>query len=251
MQNKTYYSLSELFTSAPVLSALDIHIWSLSLDLPVNRIQTMAHKLSAEETKRAAGFRFERDRKRYIARRAFLRMILGYYLDCEPRHINFSYGPYGKPRVQDDISSTGIHFNLSHSNGLALFAVTRDVEIGIDLEMIKPLSDLEGIVTNFFSPSEIAEFYNVAEKERLFAFYNCWTRKEAFIKAIGKGLTYDLSEFDVSLAPDKPARILSISGNTEQAACWSLAELNPASDFVAAIAYKGQERKMVCLGWAN
>ena len=251
MQNKKDCSVLDLFASTPALSATDIHIWGLLVDLPQDRIVQLAQRLSGEEIKKSTCYRFERDRKRYIARQAFLRIILGYYLDCETRHINFSYGPYGKPRVQDDISSTGIHFNLSHSNGLALFAVTRDVEIGIDLEMIKPLSDLEGIVTNFFSPSEIAEFYKVTANERLFAFYNCWTRKEAFIKAIGKGLTYDLSEFDVSLAPDKPARILSISGNTEQAACWSLAELNPASDFVAAIAYKGQERKMVCLGWAN
>jgi 4'-phosphopantetheinyl transferase len=251
MQNKKDCSVLDLFASTPALSSTDIHIWGLLVDLPQDRIVQLAQRLSGEEIKKSICFRFERDRKRYIARRAFLRMILGFYLDCQPREILFSYGSYGKPMLHDSFSKTSIHFNLSHSNGFALCAVTRDMEIGIDLELIKPLSDMEEIVKHFFSPNEKAAFDSIPASEKLLAFYNCWTRKEAFIKAGGQGLAYALSEFDVSLAPGEPARILGISGNTDPATCWSVVELTPASDYVAAIAYEGKGKKIVCFEWGN
>ena len=144
---------------------------------------------------------------------AGLRTILGrYYMNIEPQKLKFGYGDYGKPHILDDIFDGKLCFNMAASHELALFAFTRDDEIGVDVEFHRELEDSDEIAAHNFSSGEIAAYQSLAGKEKLSGFYHCWTRKEAFIKAVGKGMSYPLDGFEVSLVPGEPARILSIEG---------------------------------------
>ena len=146
-----------------------------------------------------------------------------------------------------------LRFNLSHSQGLALYAVTRGREIGVDLECIRPISDAEQIAERFFSAHENAVFRTIPAHEKPKAFFNCWTRKEAYLKALGDGLARPLDEFDVSLAPGEPAKLLRIEGAPQEASRWSLNRLEPGSGYVAALAVEGygyQLKCWQCCGWS-
>jgi len=214
----------------------EVHIWSASLDRPESRFQEL---LSQDERDRAGRFIFERDRTQYIVRQGILRILLGNYLGIEPGLVRINYGKNDKPVLADIYDSTEMHFNLSHSEGLAIYAFTGDREIGIDIEQIRDIPDMEQIFERFFSPRENEVFHILPENRRKEAFFNCWTRKEAFIKATGDGLSMPLDKFDVSLVPDEPARLLRIEGDTEEVSRWSMQDLKGASGFAAALAVKG------------
>lgn len=239
------YSLA----SKLALSTSDIHIWRAWLDLPSIRIRQLERTLSIDELERAARFRFERDRMRFVAGRGLLREILGSYLNLPPYGVCFEYGLHGKPMLQRDRGGAAFHFNLSHSNGLAMYAIARDQEVGVDVECIRPLSDAEQIAERFFSSREYSAFCAVSPGQKLNAFYKCWTRKEAFIKAIGSGLTHPLASFDVSLTPGEPARVLRIDGNRRSAAEWTVMELLPAPGYIAAFAVKGKNLRTNCMDY--
>ena len=216
------------------LSKKDVHIWRAALDLPSRSIQELKEKLSIDELVRAERFRFERDRNRFIVRLGILRTILGFYMGVEPDEVRFCYGNHGKPRLRNAFGKTGINFNLSHSEGLALYVFSRDHEIGIDVERIHDIPEMEEIVERFFSGKENVVFRALPRSKKREAFFNCWTRKEAFIKAIGEGLFYPLDKFDVSFTPDEPSRLLSIDGDSEKASQWFMLNLKPASGFSVA-----------------
>ncbi len=219
-----------------VLSKDDIHVWRASLDQPTSCFQRLVHTLSKDEKIRAERFHFEQDRKHFIVGRGILRTILGRYLGIEPNQLEFCYGIHGKPALTEICNRDLLCFNLSHSQGLALYAVTRDRNIGIDIEYIRPIAELEQLAERFFSVQENAVFRALTPNQKQVAFFNCWTRKEAFLKATGDGLALPLNQFDVSLSPDEPARLLSIKGDHFAASRWFLQELTPAPDYVAAIA---------------
>lgn len=229
----------------------EIHIWRSILDQSPEHLRELAQMLSSDERDRAQRFRFDVHRERFIAGRGSLRAILAHYLNCKPEEIRFSYGPNGKPELCNNFYKNPLRFNVSHSNRLALYAIACSAEIGVDIEFIQPLTDIEEIAGHFFSPNENAVFHSIPASQKLAAFYNCWTRKEAFIKVSGAGLAHPLHEFDVSLAPGEPARILSISGDVRRAACWSLVELAPAPDYAAAIAYERRGLRVSCFEWTN
>lgn len=233
------------------LGGQEIHVWRSFLDQHSEQTRSLAQTLSFDERERARRFRFHTHRRRFIAGRGFLRAILAYYLNREPGDIRFSYGVNGKPELCKKFCQKPFRFNLSHSNGLALYAITCEAEIGVDVEFIQPLSSVEEIAKRFFSPNEVAVFLAIPASQKLKAFYNCWTRKEAFIKAKGAGLAYPLHQFDVSLIPEEPATFLSISGDVSRAAGWSLVELAPAPDYAAAIAYEGRGLRVACFEWTN
>jgi len=226
----------------------EIQVWYASLDRPESRFQEL---LSQDERDRAGRFIFERDRTQYIVRRGILRILLGNYLGIEPGLVRINYGKNDKPVLADIYDSTEMHFNLSHSEGLAIYAFTGDREIGIDIEQIRDIPDMEQIFERFFSPRENEVFHILSESKRKEAFFNCWTRKEAFIKATGDGLSRPLDGFDVSLVPDEPARLLRIEGDTEEARRWSIQDLKPAFGFAAAFAIKGQISNVHCWRWAD
>ena len=242
--------LTDLWESPPeelALSRQDIHIWRASLELDVSSEARLAEILSPDERERAARFYFERDQKRFIAGRGILRTILSYYLDANPNQLRFSYGAHGKPALAGPET---LDFNLAHSQGLALYAIARERRIGVDVEHVRTVSDAEEIAGRFFSPHENAVFRELPESLKQQGFFNCWTRKEAYIKAIGRGFAGPIDNFDVSLAPGEPAALLSIQGNSLAASDWSIQELKPGPGYVAAVATEGSGWQLACWRWS-
>ncbi|MBV8886879.1 MAG: 4'-phosphopantetheinyl transferase superfamily protein, partial [Chroococcidiopsidaceae cyanobacterium CP_BM_RX_35] len=172
-------------------------------------------------------------------------------LGREPSQIQFHYGPRGKPSLTPASVASWLRFNLSHSQGLAVYAVTRDREIGIDIEHIRPMPEAAQLVSRFFSAQENAMFRTLLPSQQQTAFFRCWTRKEAYIKAVGDGLALSLDQFDVSLSPDEPARLLGIKGDHAAATRWFLQELTPAPDYIAALAVEGQGFCIQCWQWVE
>ena len=221
------------------LSSNEVHVWLARLDSPALRHLQMAKYLIEDERIRAKKFYFKRDRQRFIVSRAVLRMIIGGYLRIKPKRVQFFYGPHGKPYLEKTLGDSTIRFNLAHSNDIALYAFTRCCEIGVDIEYIRNLPDADQIADRYFSANEISTLQALPASQRRQAFYNCWTRKEAYIKAIGKGLAQPLDQFEVSLAPGDPPRLLNVEGAPQEASRWSLKALTPASGYVAALAVEG------------
>ena len=235
--------IENLWRSPPtnlVLSEDDVHIWRADLNLPTWRLQQLAQTLSSDEQQRADRFYFERDRKHFIAGRGLLRTIIGRYLDLEPSQLQFSYSSRGKPALVNTNIEGTLCFNLSHSNGLALYAVTRSRLIGIDLEHVRPMPDAEKLAKRFFSPHEHAAIGSLLPDQQQEAFFNAWTRKEAYLKATGDGLA-GLEQVEVSLTPGEPAALLSIQGDRTAPSRWSLYQLTPAPGYVAALAVEGHD----------
>lgn len=214
----------------------EVHIWYASLDRPDFRFIEL---LSEDEKERAGRLIFEHDRLRYITRRSILRLLLGKYLGADPDDLCFDYSNNGKPALVDRWKSSGLHFNISRSEDKAVFAFSDVTEIGVDIENIRDIPDMEQIFKRFFSPAETRAFQMLPDVEKLEAFFNCWTRKEAFIKATGAGLSQTLSGFSVSITLEKPVRLLEIGGDVKEASGWFLDDLHCASNYKAALALRG------------
>jgi len=218
----------------PDLSPAEVHVWQAGLDIPVQRLAQYETLLAADERARAARFRFDRHRDQYIAGRGMLRELLGRYLDQSPEAIKFSYSEYDKPFLPQG----ELQFNLAHSGGLVLYAFCLDEAVGVDVEVERELEDALQISERFFSPAERAVLQSLPQEARIPAFFRCWSRKEAFIKAVGEGLSYPLDAFDVSLAPDEPARLLTVRGSAGEARAWSLYSLALPPGYHGALAVK-------------
>jgi 4'-phosphopantetheinyl transferase len=224
-----------------------VDVWSASLEPPPRLEAHLSGYLSPDEKERAERFVFPRDRDRFVAGRAFLRLLLAQYLGVEPQALRFRYGPNGKPALADERSD--LHFNLAHSGPLAMCALARGSELGVDLERLRPLPDAEGVVRSAFSPREAARFRSLPETARLRAFYEGWTRKEAFLKALGHGLARPLDSFDVTLGPGEPPRLLRTLGDPAEAGRFSLHAVDPESGYVGAIAIPGNDWQLRHVRW--
>lgn len=229
----------------------EIHVWCASLDRPVSRFQRLKQLLSQDESMRAERFHFEQDRKRFIARYGILRTLCGRYLNVDPSRLVFCNGKNGKPILANEFDNSSLHFNLSYSDGIALYGFTREQQIGVDIERIYDISEMGQIAQRFFSKTENEILCSLPESKKKEAFFHCWTRKEAFIKAIGDGLSYPLHKFDVSLIPGEPARLLRIEGDSKRASRWSVQDLKPALGFVAALAIEGGRQRLRCWQWLS
>lgn len=199
----------------------------------------LAEILSPDERERADRFRFAKDRLHFTLSRAALRTILGLYLESSPKSVRFAHNSFGKPLLVGEAASGPLHFNASNSHELALYAFSAEQEVGVDVEYIRPEFASEEIAGRFFSRRETAALLGLAPELRARAFFDCWTRKEAYIKARGMGLSLPLDCFDVSLAPGEPAALLATRGTEPEAALWSLREIELENDYVAAIAVEG------------
>ncbi|MEH2107942.1 4'-phosphopantetheinyl transferase HetI [Nostoc sp.] len=206
----------------------EIHVWRIDLDQPESQLQNLAATLSSDETARAERFYFQEHRQRFIAGRGILRTILGSYLGIQPLHVEFNYQHRGKPVLADKFADSRLAFNLSHSQGLGLCAVNCTRPIGVDLEYIRPMSDLEALAKRFFLPREYETLRSLSPNQQQEVFFRYWTCKEAYLKATGDGIS-QLEQVEVSLTPTEPAK-LQISED------WSLFELVPANNYVAAVA---------------
>jgi 4'-phosphopantetheinyl transferase len=193
------------------------------------------------EIDRAARFRFAHHRQLFVVTRGALRCLLGRYLCVHPTSIGFSYGSRGKPALA---RAAGIEFNTAHSGILAAFAFTIGCSVGVDLEQIRPLSDLQQIASRYFCPEEAAEIIAIPASERKRAFFCCWTRKEAYLKSIGDGLSAPLDGFRITLRPDEAPHFVHIAYDTDAAKAWTLHDLRLAPDYAAALAYRDQQRSI-------
>jgi 4'-phosphopantetheinyl transferase len=233
------------------VTAEEVHVWAGDLDQPPYCVEKLSGYLTADERHRADRFHFERDREHFIVARGILRDILGRYVDVEPGHLRFCYGKYGKPGLSTDPGTDPIRFNVSHSKGLALFAVTYGREVGVDVEWIRPGLIEEQIPERFFSANEVRVLRSLPRELQTEAFFNCWTRKEAYIKAKGEGLSMPLDCFDVSLAPGEAAALLSTRGDADEASRWSLSELDVAPGFAAALVVEDKGWRLKCFQWVS
>ncbi len=216
-----------------------VHVWQARLDQFAGRQGQMLELLSADERERAARFHFAADRSHFIAARALLRTLLGRYLDLPPGQLSFSYGPYGKPALAGEGESRALRFNVSHSHGVALYAVARERDVGVDVEYLRRDILGESLAERFFSAREVATLRALPADVQPQAFFNCWTRKEAFIKARGEGLSFPLDRFEVSLDPKEPAALVSVMDDPREASRWSLQALPVEEGYVAALAVEG------------
>ena len=234
----------------------EVHVWRAILDQDVldkdtSTLHDMEQILSTEERDRARKFYFEEDRTHYIKARGLLRVILSRYLDTNPNQLRFRYNPYGKPSLADPFGQEGLNFNVSHSGGMALYAVAHGRRVGIDLERIREDISYELLAKRFFSPLENDVLDSLPSEAKNKAFFDCWTRKEAYIKARGEGLTIPLEQFDVSLEPDEPVRLLNNSVYPDDVSRWSLQEITPAQGYAAAIAVEGHDWHVTCFDIAG
>jgi 4'-phosphopantetheinyl transferase len=223
-------------------------VWCASLVLGDERTEVLHRGLAPEERDRVRRFFFARDRRRYTVCRALLRRLLADYLGTEPEHVSFRYGDHGKPALAGPHDGV-LCFNLSHAGEVAIYAVARHVELGVDVERLRSLPDADDLVRRNFASGERAAYRRAPADRRERTFFDCWTRKEAVIKAVGDGLSMALDRFEVSLDPARPARLLTIDGDADRAAAWTLMALEPADGYVAALAVNGDPGAVCCRRW--
>ena len=231
------------------LRAPDVHIWHALLEQPGETVQALRAVLSEDELKRAERFHFDLHRWHFVAGRAILRHLLSLYTGIEPGQLQLEYTRNGKPYLPGMEDESGIRFNLSHSGGMAVYAFTRGREVGIDIEHQRPIDDINRIAERNFSAMEYSTLGTLPDVEKLEAFYLCWTRKEAFIKAIGEGISFPLQQFDVTLIPGEPARLLAVDGSQEKAKRWSMHNLTIAEGYAAALIVEGRDCTLTKHKW--
>ena len=226
---------------SPSLDAGQVHVWRICLDQGDELLHRFRRTLEPHEVERAGRFRFERLQRHFVASRGFLRYVLARYLSVKPDELRFSFNDYGKPSLAGEES---LRFNLSHSHEVALLAVTRDAAVGVDVEHIRADFASEEIAKRFFSRLEVETFNALPVDERVAAFFRCWARKEAYIKAIGKGLSQSLDRFDVSLAPDEPAALLR--ADEDDSVSWTMSDIDVGSDYASALVVEHAPSQIRC-----
>jgi 4'-phosphopantetheinyl transferase len=229
--------------SSPVIWPNEVHVWRARLD--VDWSWTFDEALCLEDRARADRFRFESDRRRFCVARASLRLILGRYLKMKPGRLELDINEYGKPYFADQKAAQGLRFNLSHSHQLALIAIARDREVGVDVEYIRPDFATDEVAGNFFSLAEGEQLSSLPPELKTQAFFNCWTRKEAYIKARGEGMYCSLDQFDVTLSPGSPAMLLNSRIDSKEMGRWTFQDLHPASGYAAALAVERDLSRLV------
>jgi 4'-phosphopantetheinyl transferase len=218
----------------PPLGVHEAHLWRLDLDAATGEASA-TDILNEEERARAARFHFERDRHRFMAGRAALRRILAAYLDRSPDDLVFAVGPHGKPALEN----LGLEFNLSHSGGCGLLAVTRGRRVGVDVERVRADFAGEDIARRFFAPAEVEALAGSAPDQYATGFFRCWTRKEAYVKARGDGLSLALDRFEVPLDQGATRALASCLDDPSECARWSLREVVPAPGYLGALVVEG------------
>jgi 4'-phosphopantetheinyl transferase len=222
-----------------------VHVFSALLDVPARRLEELVSYLSEDEWQRAERFHLERDRRRFIAGRGTLREILAALLDLHPARLAFSYGEFGKPQLAAPAAAHSLHFNLAHSDSISVYATAKH-ELGVDVERLRAMDDAEQVAWRFFSAREKRCLRALPAEQRREAFFHCWTRKEAYLKAIGSGLDDCLDQIEVSLAPGEAAALLGVPDDSQP---WLLHALVPAAEFVGALAIQPQDSRVNCWEW--
>jgi 4'-phosphopantetheinyl transferase len=223
-----------------------VHVWRIALNPDDGVVVRLGATLSSDEVERADRFRGPMLRRRFVVGRAAMRSILAGYLEAEPERITFAYGARGKPRLAG--VDEWLEFNLSHTEDLALCAITRGKAVGIDIERLRPMDDAGQIMSRFFTSREQAEFFNHPQQEQPAAFFRAWTRKEALLKATGDGLASLGDTYEVPFAKVGPER-MSLSDDTEAVPCWTLLDLDVGLEYLAALAVAGRLGEVLLNDW--
>lgn len=222
-----------------VLMSDEVHVWRADLNCGAATVQLLREFLTPEEKDRADRFYFRQDHIHYTVAHAVLRQLLGRYLGILPSEVRLSSAQFGKPELDISLSRQDLRFNMSHAHDHALYGFSLRREVGIDIEFVREDFATLEIAEQFFSTGEVRQLNSLPRQQQARAFFNCWTRKEAYIKALGEGLSHPLDQFTVSLAPGEPARLLSTKSRPQELARWFLVELFPGAGYVAALAVEG------------
>lgn len=225
--------------SAFKLGCNDVHVWLAKLDLHSLQVDSLNDILTFDERSRAEHFQLQRDRDQFTVARGLLRILIGRYLGEEPAILRFGYGPCGKPYLLREYGGDDLRFNVSHSQGMAIYAVASNREVGVDLELIRHDWAIDQIATRSFSSQEAEGLSALPPSTRTDAFFRCWVRKEAYLKARGTGLSAPLNQFEVSLAPGDPVALLPANPDSTGVTDWALHELDVGPNYVAALAVEG------------
>jgi len=235
-------SLVQSWRSSPPdleLSSQFIDVWRSTTQLPAMQRVAMQQCLTPLEIERANRYRVMDRREEFIIARGLLRTVLARVLKTDPRNLDFSIGSKGKPSLAQPEEGKAVRFNLSHSHGIVLIAMTRDREVGVDVELIRDKTDHQRMAQRFFSPVECEQIEALDEADRQRAFFHCWTRKEAFLKATGMGITLALDSFDTAFWPAENAKLLATRWDENEAGKWSLMHLVPSPEHVGTVAIEG------------
>ncbi len=222
--------------AARALGEHDLHVWYGLVDAFSPDIPRLQEVLSSDERERAGRFHFEKNRGEYVLSRGRLRILLASYIGASPGELCFRYSTHGKPDLNTAARAAALSFNVSHTEGIAVFAFAWNRKVGVDVERVRKNFDAEQIAERFFSATERLALRNLPEEQRHEAFFRCWTRKEAYIKAIGEGLSHPLHQFDVSLTPGEPAVLLGTRPDTAEAGRWLLREIPLPTNYIGAVA---------------
>jgi 4'-phosphopantetheinyl transferase len=227
--------------SAERLAPDRVHVWKVGLDLPEETTSALRRVLSPDERARADRFHFARDRARYTVAHAALRRVLARYVAAPAGGLRFTTNEYGKPALAGEAAARDVRFNLSHSHALAVVAVTSGREVGVDVERVRPDVECMEIAGHYFSARESASLASLPASLRVQGFFACWTRKEAYIKATGLGLSQALDRFDVSLEPGPGAALLGCADDPTAATRWTMRDLEPAPGYAGALVVEGSD----------
>ncbi len=235
---------------ALTLRKSEIHVWCCSLSQSQYIINSLTETLSEDEVKRAGRFHFENGRLNFIVARGVMRMIIARYLQSDPKDIRFRYGRQGNPALAEEMDST-LCFNVSHSRNIVLYAFAYNSKIGVDIEHISSDRTFQGIAERFFSRGEVSAIYSLPENKQRDAFFKLWTCKEAYLKAIGTGLSFGLDKVEIDITSGTDVVLASINGDTDEAAAWTVQTLNVASGYAAALVVDRHGRDIKCWQWDN
>jgi len=228
----------------------EVHVFMVPLADPPAAHRALLDVLSAAEVERAARFARADDRRRFVVGRATLRALLGACLSVAPERIDFVQGPHGKPELAPGIGHTGLRFNVAHSGGWVLLAAARDAAVGVDVERVRPLPDAEALAERFFAAAEAAALRALPDGLRAGAFFACWTRKEAFVKAHGAGLTLPLGSFEVTLCPGDAPAVVRVDGPGDTADAWSVWSLAPDDGYIGAVVARTRGATLFVWRWS-
>jgi 4'-phosphopantetheinyl transferase len=226
----------------------EAHIWRLEPE-PLIDVSRYLELLSGEERDRAARFRFAHLTHSFIVDHGRMRLILGAYAGIAPQKLEFRFNEFGKPDLAN--CSEPLRFNLSHTAGLSVLAICVDAAVGVDVEAVRPMDDWRDVAQSHFSRSEIAALDETASSDRRNAFFRCWTRKEAFLKAHGRGLSIPLDSFAVSVAAEAMPQLLECLWDEEETKRWSLLSLDVGMNFAGALAVAGKGWRLRNFDWAE
>lgn len=241
------YNVWHVPEQLPVLAENEVHIWLAQLNVP-SMLSQYRQWLTMQELEKAQRFYFERDRLRWTIAHGVLRLLLAHYTGDEPLHIELDKNAYGKPFIVQPASL--LHFNLSHSGDFALYAFAWQREVGIDIEYMRDNINYDELAVRVFSAHEQETLQTLLPAQHYQAFYNGWTRKEAYIKARGMGLSLPLDLFDVSLLPDEPAALLASREDTREVQRWSILALPTPPGYTGALVVEGMDWQLRSWQWS-